>query len=182
MHSSICLWVAHWGKEGGDWDPVWRHSFISAAVGGQWTQAMKAAVEQWHIDDNRCHLCKVQVGTIAHRFHCIAIEPHEGWRQPPAAAANLLLGRLSATRKDYRVDRRCFVLKLPAPPIDMDGTFSWHSFHPIPKFIHQSAKYISIAAADTTPLQLPSLATGPLRSGQAARREGEGVVLKMSGN
>ena len=47
-----------------DWEPVWRHSLISAMVGGQWTQARKAAVEARGIEDNQCQLCK------AEGYHC----------------------------------------------------------------------------------------------------------------
>ena len=53
-----------------DWKPIWRHSLLSAACGGQWPQARKASVPQFGITDPLCQLCHEHLGTIEHRFEC----------------------------------------------------------------------------------------------------------------
>jgi hypothetical protein len=106
------------------WDPAWRHSLVSAASGGQWPQARKAAVAKWNISDANCQLCMAQIGTLEHRFECAATMPEAGWPTVPPAAA-LAMGRLSAARKAYLRTRGLLVLRLPAPPVEADGRFTW---------------------------------------------------------
>ena len=106
------------------WRPLWRGDLLSAISGGQWTQARKASVPAWGIDDSSCQLCRAATGTLEHRFECKATEPPEGWPQPPPAATHLLR-RLSAQRKQLLATRGLLVLRLPAPPPDEDGYFQW---------------------------------------------------------
>ena len=54
------------------WSSKWSPSLASALNGGQWTQARKAKVATWMIDDSRCQLCFKAVGTVDHRFSCEA--------------------------------------------------------------------------------------------------------------
>lgn len=112
------------GRSDHDWNPAWRHSLVSAAVGGQWTQGRKATIEKWHIEDNRCQLCFLQPGTTQHRFECKTTMPEKGWPAPPKEAT-LVLGRLSSARKEYLKHRGLLVLRLPAPPRNGQGFFSW---------------------------------------------------------
>ncbi len=106
------------------WDPVWKHSLVSAAVAGQWPQARKPAVAQWAIEDNKCQLCKERPGTLEHRFHCDTTLPIEGWPEPPKLA-NLAMARLSQVRRDHLRHYGLLVLRLPAPPVIGDGFFKW---------------------------------------------------------
>ena len=106
------------------WDPAWRHSFISAASGGQWPQIRKAAVGKWGISDTKCQLCKAQTGTLEHRFECTATIPEGGWPTLPLAAA-LAMGCLSDARKAYLRTRGLLVLRLPAPRVEPHGRFIW---------------------------------------------------------
>ncbi len=107
-----------------DWDPTWRHSLFSAAVAGQWTQARKASVQRWAIDDNRCQLCLQCPGTYEHRFNCSSTLPQGGWPEPPTAA-KLALNRIFGSRKEHLKHHGLLVLRLPAPPRIDDGYFRW---------------------------------------------------------
>ena len=80
------------------WKPMYRGDLASAACGGQWTQARKAAVTRFGIDDNRCQLCLNSVGTLEHRFCCETTRPEGGW-PPPPPAASLALTSLSEQRQ-----------------------------------------------------------------------------------
>ncbi len=97
---------------------------MSAAVGGQWTQVGKDGVEKWGITDRSCQLCHKHPGTTEHRFTCEATVPSSGWPAPPAKA-RLAINRLSATRKQYLRHHGLLVLRLPAPPVNTEGTFKW---------------------------------------------------------
>ena len=111
-------------REATDWHPAWKDSLVSAAIGGQWTQTRKASVPAFGISDTRCQLCLDEPGTTEHRFHCTKIMPACGWGEKPAKAS-LVLARLSETRKTYLRHRGLLVLRLPAPPISFEGTFTW---------------------------------------------------------
>ncbi len=111
-------------RERDDWQPGWRHSLLSAAVDGQWTQARKASVASWQISDSKCKLCQLETGTVEHRFHCIKTIPEGGW-PPPPDKANLTLRRLSAIRQRHLKHHGMLVLRLPAPPISSAGSFEW---------------------------------------------------------
>ena len=106
------------------WQPAWRHDLLSAAVNGQWTQARKASVPKWCIDDNRCQLCFLAPGTATHRFQCSVTRPTDGWPQQPQKA-NRVLSRLSQQRQDHLTHHGLLVLRLPAPPANGNGTFVW---------------------------------------------------------
>ena len=75
------------------WQPAWRHSLLSAAVNGQWTQARKASVASLGISDSKCQLCHLENGTIEHRFHCTKTLPDGGWPVQPARAKSAGINR-----------------------------------------------------------------------------------------
>ena len=106
------------------WSNIWKGDFASALSGGQWTQARKAQVEAFNISDTRCQLCLSEVGTVAHRFCCKRTLPASGWPAPPKAA-ELIFARLSGTRKRYLQERGLLVVRVPAPPSQGEGSFSW---------------------------------------------------------
>lgn len=97
---------------------------LSAAVGGQWTQARKASVAGWEISDNKCQLCHLEVGTVEHRFHCVKTMPEGGWPSHPTKG-DLAVKRISATRQTHLRHHGILVLRLPAPPINISGSFEW---------------------------------------------------------
>lgn len=106
------------------WDPRWKGELTSALSGGQWSQARKAAVLEWGIEDSKCQLCKLETGTLQHRAECGKTMPPGGWPKPPKEAARLL-DRISAQRRRILETRGLLVLKLPAPPQAGDGHFTW---------------------------------------------------------
>jgi hypothetical protein len=111
-------------KNGAVWERKWCGDLASAVSGGQWTQTRKAQVAAWGINDTRCQLCLEAPGTLAHRSECSASKPAGGWPAPPKEAG-LALGRLSARRKTILKERGLLVLRVPAPPPQADGHFSW---------------------------------------------------------
>ena len=56
------------------WSNKWAPALASALNGGQWPQVRKAKVASWMIEDSRCQLCFKEIGTISHRFTCVATE------------------------------------------------------------------------------------------------------------
>ena len=107
------------------WHATYRGDAVSALSGGQWTQARRASVPRWNIDDNRCQLCLQAVGTVPHRFDCPATRPPGGWPAPPEEAA-LCRQRIGARRCDLLDYRGHLVLKLPMPD-QHEAQFKW--FH-----------------------------------------------------
>ena len=97
------------------WNPRMKGDLTSAIVGGQWTQARKAAVADWNITDNRCQLCLQAVGTVEHRFECSATVPVGGWPTPPTTATQALR-RLGDTRGRLLRTRALAVVRLPRSP------------------------------------------------------------------
>ena len=65
-----------------EWDKSCRQYLVSAMSNGQWTQARRAAVPQWDINDQRCQLCTAAIGTMQHRYVCSATQPTGGWSHP----------------------------------------------------------------------------------------------------
>ena len=106
------------------WDCAAKAGMVSAASGGQWTQARKVKVARWNLTDARCQLCLAAVGTEEHRFCCSATRPVGGWPAAPKAAARCL-GRLSSDRKRLLQTRGLLALRLPAPPPHPGEWFMW---------------------------------------------------------
>ncbi len=94
------------------WSPSYRGDMLSALSGGQWTQARRASVPAWKVEDNRCQLCLEAVGTAAHRFMCSATRPATGWPEPPAAAS-LGRKRIGVHRRQLLDQRGIITLRLP---------------------------------------------------------------------
>ena len=92
--------------------------------GGQWTQARKAAVRAWGIEDNTCQLCHQEAGTLDHRFVCQQTRPSEGWHPPPQAA-ELARARIGEERLRILQIRGLLVMRLPAPPRFRQECFVW---------------------------------------------------------
>ena len=101
-----------------------RQGLLSAAGDGQWTQARKASVASWDISDSKCQLCHLENGTVEHRFHCAKTLPDGGWPVQPTKA-NLAVQRISAIRRRHLKHHGMLVLRLPAPPINISGSFEW---------------------------------------------------------
>ena len=118
----------------GTWERSWSGALFSAMVGGQWTQARKAAVPTWNIQDSRCQLCFGATGTIAHRFQCPALCPAEGW-PAPSEEATTAQGILNETRMRFLREHAMLILRVPAQPIRENGTFTWirHPDHNDPR-------------------------------------------------
>ena len=111
------------------WSPEWRSSLCSAVVGGQWTQARRAAVPDWGIEDARCQLCRGEVGTLEHRFRCPATLPEGGWPAPGPKAGNIL-EHLSLDRRKWLQTRGLLLLRAPLERGQAEGCFTWHK--PVP--------------------------------------------------
>ena len=105
------------------WKDTWRGHLASAASGGQWPQARKAAA-RFGIQDKNCQLCKLEVGTLEHRFYCSATRPANGWPEPPQGAL-LALERLNPIRRRLLQTRALLVLRVPRPPILRTEWFRW---------------------------------------------------------
>eukprot|EP00973_Karenia_brevis_P000942 128851-Karenia_brevis.AAC.1 len=86
-------------------------------------------VPRWGVTDNRCQLCYEALGTLEHRSSCRATCPREGWPSPPKRA-ELSLGRIGIERSRLLQTRGLLALRLPAPPVDTDPSFHWHSAPP----------------------------------------------------
>ena len=110
--------------DGVSWTEKWRGDLISAVSGGQWPQARKAAVTRWGILDNTCQLCKMESGTLEHRFRCSASLPVDGWPQPPRSA-QLALERMNPVRRRLLQTRALMVVRVPRPPIMRTEWFQW---------------------------------------------------------
>ena len=106
------------------WDPTWRAGLASAICGGQWTQARKAAVPDWGIEDSRCQLCLAHAGTLEHRHSCPATMPVGGWPAPPSGAKHAL-DKLSPARLKLLLTRGMLVLKVPVSMPKLEGSFTW---------------------------------------------------------
>ena len=98
----------------------------SAFCDGQWTQARKAAVPDWKIEDSNCQLCFGQVGTLEHRFCCPVTIPEKGWPVPPPRAAKAL-AKLSEQRCSLLKTRGMLVMKVPVRMPDGQGSFIWQA-------------------------------------------------------
>ena len=66
----------------------------------------------------------MEIGTVEHRFHCPATRPVEGWPARPDKA-NLVVKRLSETRQRILRHHGLLVLRLPAQPVNISGSFEW---------------------------------------------------------
>ena len=107
-----------------EWHPRAKGSLTSAITGGQWTQARKAAVTAWGIEDSTCQLCHKEVGTIEHRFQCSATRPSAGWPSPPQAADQALI-LIGERRRHILRTRGLAVLRMPPRAVHQDGQFRW---------------------------------------------------------
>ena len=105
------------------WLPTFKGDLTSAITGGQWTQARRASVREWKLLDDKCQLCLLEKGTLAHRLHCTATCPAGGWPEAPKAAGPLCR-RLIARRKELLVTRGLLVVRLPMPPTRHES-FTW---------------------------------------------------------
>ena len=106
------------------WSSRLRGDLASAVCGGQWSQARKASVPEWGIEDNRCQLCLGAVETTEHRFTCPSISPVEGWPQPPGMAA-CALSLLSAHRSSILKTHGLLAMKIHTPTFAQLGDFRW---------------------------------------------------------
>ena len=99
-------------------------SLLSAAVGGQWPQARKAAVRKWNISDNRCQLCLEAVGTAIHRLSCKCNVPEVGWSATPPTAklAERIIG---ADRRELLATTGLLTVRLPALSSTRYDTWQW---------------------------------------------------------
>ena len=61
-----------------DWSPKFKGDLRSALSGGQWPQTRLASTKRW-VDDDRCQLCLLAPGTLAHRHRCPTTRPAGGW-------------------------------------------------------------------------------------------------------
>jgi hypothetical protein len=111
-------------SESHSWSPRWRGYLASAMSGGQWSQARKASVPAWGIDDPNCQLCHAAPGTVEHRFVCRASCPEGGWQKAPKEA-ELVRGRIGSERLRLLQTRGLLVLRLPAPPRLRQEWFQW---------------------------------------------------------
>mmetsp|Transcript_15048 Transcript_15048/g.52826 ORF Transcript_15048/g.52826 Transcript_15048/m.52826 type:complete len:338 (+) Transcript_15048:378-1391(+) len=93
--------------------------------GGQWPQARLAAVRQSWTDDNRCQLCFMAPGTLAHRMVCPATQHHGGWQPPPAQCAEITGMISSAERQQFLGTRGFFAIKVRMPSKPPGGSFRW---------------------------------------------------------
>ena len=112
------------GRVSDDWSPARKGELASACTGGQWTQARRAQVPAWNIDDNRCQLCLQATGTLEHRLRCATTTPEGGWPQPPPKA-RLALQKLSANRLRLLQTRALLVLKVPIMRPKLEGDLEW---------------------------------------------------------
>ena len=97
---------------------------VSAMLGGQWTQARKAAVPSVCISDTSCQLCHGASGTLEHRFVCPALVPDGGWPVPTQRACKALHA-IDARRRAILQQRALLVIRLPARPSSDEGSFRW---------------------------------------------------------
>ena len=106
------------------WEPQCAPWLVSAASGGQWPQAKRAAVRAWAADPN-CQLCHAALGTIAHRRVCPATRPPLGWASEASPRAQAFTCRLSAERLRLLKDRAMLVVTLPAAPVVQLPQLRW---------------------------------------------------------
>ena len=99
-------------------------ALLSAAAGGQWPQARKAAVPRWQIQDDQCQLCHAATGTLGHRLECPKITPAGGWSQIPDKA-RLAADTIGADRLQTLRTSGLMALKLPARASRKVDTMQW---------------------------------------------------------
>ena len=99
-------------------------SLLSAAVGGQWPQAKKAAVPKWEVKDDRCQLCLTAKGTLKHRLVCRCNVPAGGWSNLPAKA-ELAERTIGPVRSELLATTGLLTLRLPALPPRLLDTLHW---------------------------------------------------------
>ena len=99
-------------------------ALLSAASGGQWTQAKKAAVPKFALTDNRCQLCFEAVGTVAHRLVCRCNMPPSGWSRRPEKA-NLAAHTIGQERLELVRTTGLLTVRLPAMPTRRTDTLHW---------------------------------------------------------
>ena len=102
---------------------------MSAITGGQWTQARRASVPAFGIDDNRCQLCFGEVGTVAHRRSCQSTMPEHGWSDVPEKArlAETVIGQ---RRVQLLETNGMLTVKVSARPWVKYDSFQWLSQPP----------------------------------------------------
>ena len=150
-------------REFDDWQPKFRGDLKSAIAGGQWPQARLAAVPHGWTDDNRCQLCRMERGTLAHRAECPATKPHDGWQAPPAKCKKIISMITSEDRLQLLSTRGLFTLKVQVPAKPQGSYFRWMRQPPDPDQAESSTWYIDGSLFD--------------EAKRFARRTGFGVVV-----
>ena len=105
------------------WLPQSAAWLVSAYVGGQWTQARRAAVPAWH-SDPRCALCQAAIGTLLHRRTCPSIVPHGGW-PTVNGDAQTFIDRLEPARRTLLQTRAQLALKVVVQPPPPTQPLTW---------------------------------------------------------
>ena len=112
------------GKTVPQWNKACRPWLVSAATGGQWTQARLFGTKRGWTQDDRCQLCFQSTGTVAHRHCCPRTVPEGGWQtQGPNAAK--FVDQLSSRNKETLRDRGLAVLRANIKPRDQEESVTW---------------------------------------------------------
>ena len=105
------------------WENRFRPDLVSATSGGQWPQARLASIRTW-TDDARCQLCLGGAGTLEHRHHCPATEPHGGWPQAPARVQSFIAS-LDHDRRRLLLTRGLLAVRVIVPNPHGADSFHW---------------------------------------------------------
>jgi len=95
----------------------------SAMCGGQWPQTRIVKLYPDEVD-NECQLCRAAPGTLAHRHHCEATRPPQGWPLAPRVAREFV-EHLDGPRQLALQTRGFLALRLDRPLPWYEGWTRW---------------------------------------------------------